>query len=434
MPLLKRMSASLVEKHGHDLSTSSKDHSPPPAYALDAPVNAVNDNPPDITAAFSNLRLSPADVPTPDHCIAHLKLLEAFHQLREDTATHDGLFGIHDSFVPDAERNSNNAERNSNGAGMITMIRDKRWAIYVSKAAKRFERWWEKCVEPEAQMMRQTNIMTTFAQSPQSGPSLNFDQDNLPPLDVIMVWHAYQLNPRDFLEDCLRHGKMKFWRSGLPWTAVNSCIDNYSFDFKASDEAIKRFENKTGLAWESTDDPVKTSVDCVRCSRKVEVRWTAWDSKRSWVPDPFPSKSQLRPYGKLSGEYLADGLTDKHFNARCQSCGFSTRHDELRLCRFKNDMEALRNHNIPMPGTLLSLNGMYGYSIPLDYIRPILQSLVQYSVVFSSTQNLYAICRIFVPIVSNARWFSPLCQASDESNLASPLIFDPPWWSILLFI
>lgn len=56
---------------------------------------------PDLTAGFSNLNLRNEDVkPTVDQCIAHLKLLEAFYQLREDIGSHDGLYGIRDELLP----------------------------------------------------------------------------------------------------------------------------------------------------------------------------------------------------------------------------------------------------------------------------------------------------------------------------------------------
>ena len=66
-----------------------------------------------------------------------------------------------------------------------------------------------------------------------------------------MVWHAYQLNPRDFLEDCIRHGKMGFWRAGLPWSAIDACISNEMFEFEAPIEAVKNFVGATGLPWNS---------------------------------------------------------------------------------------------------------------------------------------------------------------------------------------
>jgi hypothetical protein len=114
----------------------------PPSYA---------ENPPDITAAFANLNLNTAtDKPTVDECIAHLKLLEAFSQLREDVGTKNGLYGIRDEFVASMARDRQTE--------VLAKMREKRWAIYVTKAVSRFEQYWKTCVEPDARMLRRTDI------------------------------------------------------------------------------------------------------------------------------------------------------------------------------------------------------------------------------------------------------------------------------------
>ena len=71
-----------MEKHDFGLPAPEKGERPP-SYSQDAV---------DITSHFAKLDLnSTSSKPTVDQCIAHLKLLEAFHQLREDVATSDGL-------------------------------------------------------------------------------------------------------------------------------------------------------------------------------------------------------------------------------------------------------------------------------------------------------------------------------------------------------
>ena len=139
---------------------------PPPAYSLD---------PPDITAAFANLNLEDTDKPTPGRCIAHLKLLEAFHQLRCDVATNDGLFGIKDEFAPPGLSEQKHAET-------LLKIREKRWAIYVAKAAGRFEKWWRVCVEPGAEMLWPRVYGTNYFD--QNRHDRVIDKGTLPPLGM----------------------------------------------------------------------------------------------------------------------------------------------------------------------------------------------------------------------------------------------------------
>lgn len=163
------------EKNG--LLTPPNDTSPPPAYAH----GDFNPVVPDITAAFSNLNLAPSPKtpkPTPDLCIAHLKLLEAFHQLREDVACEDGLFGIKDAFADAVESDRERTE-------LLIKIREKRWQIYVTKAARRFKGWWITCVEPSDERNRllgQSQIPSVFSQSPDVGERLVWREDHLPPL------------------------------------------------------------------------------------------------------------------------------------------------------------------------------------------------------------------------------------------------------------
>jgi hypothetical protein len=76
------------------------------------------------------------------HCIAHLKLLEAFAQLREDVGNTDDLFGI---VTPDVPLPSTDDPENTKALGHIR-VREKRWAVYVARAVERFQKWWDLCV------------------------------------------------------------------------------------------------------------------------------------------------------------------------------------------------------------------------------------------------------------------------------------------------
>lgn len=67
-----------------------------------------------------------------------------------------------------------------------------RWTVFSTRAEKRFEDWVEEL----------------FAlRDDDSGPLT--ERDELPGLDVVMVWHAYMLNPRRYYEDCLRDPRLE---------------------------------------------------------------------------------------------------------------------------------------------------------------------------------------------------------------------------------
>jgi hypothetical protein len=151
--------------------TSSTPSAPPPEYTER-----------DVTADLANLNLSATGSPTTDQCIAHLKLLEAFHALRQAVSKTDGLFGIHDEL---ASRSAGRYEEE------LLKVYEKRWAIYVARAADRFQSWWEQCVPSSfknqakprlAQRDLAGNGGVEFPNYSKGGVPIEFTADNLPPL------------------------------------------------------------------------------------------------------------------------------------------------------------------------------------------------------------------------------------------------------------
>jgi hypothetical protein len=106
---------------------------PPPAE----PKQLTDKELAELTAAFSSLKL-PAVATKVDEstCLAHLKLLSAFHNLKEDVGYNDGLWEIYDS------RARTETEGDSNTDSVLSKLREKRWALYVARAVDRYESWW----------------------------------------------------------------------------------------------------------------------------------------------------------------------------------------------------------------------------------------------------------------------------------------------------
>ena len=130
----------------------------------------------DLTAAFSHLDLSTtAELPTPDQCLAHLKLLEAFYALRQQIETLDGVFGIEDAFSPYPAGTSEHTK-------VASTIRQKRWAVFVSRAVARFERWWTFAIQPGAQRLKTDQMVDQLTKFVYDGHHLSFDVHGLPPL------------------------------------------------------------------------------------------------------------------------------------------------------------------------------------------------------------------------------------------------------------
>lgn len=184
----------------------SQSESPPPRYSEDAP-DYDQDNildPPDITAGFRNLNIS-ADsrnsFPQPEETIAHLKVLECFYRLKQSVGSYDKLFGISNGAVT-----RHGLPETDKTAEALSKLAEKRWAIYLQRAVGRFEQW-RAAVTPDAHMITRKNLElhgsdgTLLEESYMDGQRLKFDKTNMPPVDVLMVWHAYMLNPRVSVTD-----------------------------------------------------------------------------------------------------------------------------------------------------------------------------------------------------------------------------------------
>ena len=154
--------------------------SPPPEYTEDAG--------PDITASFAQLNLSQSsEAPSSDECIAHLKLLEAFSQLREDIGCCDGLYGLSNSLVAEDTEPELKSQ-------LFAKMREKRWAIYVTIAAMRFEAWWRTMPSINGSML--TGVQYTapgFKGAANTAVPLNFRREHLPPLGECFWYQLHEI-------------------------------------------------------------------------------------------------------------------------------------------------------------------------------------------------------------------------------------------------
>jgi hypothetical protein len=222
---------------------------PPPDYQADDDAVA----PPDYTAGFANLSISDAPtsaIPSVEETIAHLKTLECFSRLRQSIASTDGLFGIENATIVDIARTSSLAS--GEGADeLLPRLAEKRWAVYITRAVDRFDAWVSATVpvipkptmaelERDGATDQITKLSYVKTAMPPIGPL------NMPPVDVLMVWHAYMLNPRAYLEDCVRLGRMALWNTRMPWNAIAQCIDPSTFAFQAGAVAEGSFTRLTG--------------------------------------------------------------------------------------------------------------------------------------------------------------------------------------------
>jgi hypothetical protein len=151
----------------------------PPSYTANDPADP---SPEELNRAFNNLKLSetPLEFPEPEQCLAHLKLLFAFHALKEDIGYTDGIFNLWNSAC----------EKMSNRDEALAKMREKRWALYIARAVERFETWWITvlcAMEPskrlECKEMVANNLR--FAEFPKRGAVQKWTAVMLPPLGKV---------------------------------------------------------------------------------------------------------------------------------------------------------------------------------------------------------------------------------------------------------
>jgi len=225
---------------------------PPPDYTDSGELP-----PPDYTAGFANLSISDGpslDTPQVNDTIAHLKTLECFYRLKQTIASTDGIFGIDNDKVVELGRVSSPGEGDGTDE-FLPRLAEKRWAIYVSRAVDRFHAWVSTAIpaadplptmaEIEEKGKNGEIVMVSGHLRHQMPP---LDISNMPPVDVLMVWHSYMLNPRAYLEDCVRLGRMALWYTKMPWSAVAKCINPSTFAFEAGAVAEGSFTRLTGHA------------------------------------------------------------------------------------------------------------------------------------------------------------------------------------------
>ncbi|GAB7355284.1 hypothetical protein MBLNU459_g5824t1 [Dothideomycetes sp. NU459] len=373
MPLLsKKILRSRDAKHKEALeeAAASFDHhqqsSPPPSYtATNVGPQDYADPPVDLTAGFAQLKLDSSGgseaVPRPQECVAHLKLLQCFYRLRQKIGSAEGLFGISDPFPnPDIpQRDGDQTDLNK----IRAVISEKRWQVYISRAVHRFE-LWRNSLQPNPDYLTLSDVSSqpsggkaaAMVKPAPDTKAIQFSPETLPPVDVLMVWHAYMLNPRAYLEDSLREGRMLLWHCPMPWQAIVECIDNETFQYNPPGAAQEHFQ-MIGLGWENTQDSNSASVLCPYCLTTNTVPWTTCGE----VTDSMNGNIRPGELADVESQLSAGlGLADKGFLMQCASCGQDADHDSLCAGRFFRDVKLLIDSDVVLPGTILGLNGIPG--------------------------------------------------------------------------
>lgn len=286
-------------------------------------------------------------------CIAHLKFLAAVAQLRESISSATNLFGIDKELQRDAPSSVPLTPE------ITDRLREKRWQVYVARAASRLATWWFTLPEYNARpTVASIRAMNMKPEEIDKSHALTFTKENLPPLDVLMVWHTFMLNPRCYLEDCCFHGRMNLWATPFPFEAISDSLlyRNGSFTYEPGLEAERKWYEQTKRAWDNVGDSSRHRVHCPKCAASQTVPWTT--ARITINEAALNNNSNKHTVVESSSFESATGFADKAFSAKCTGCGNLLTHDTLAVLSFRKDNKRLLQEHRAMRGTLLNMDGV----------------------------------------------------------------------------
>ena len=197
-------------------------------------------------------------LPTIADVVAHLKLLKAFGALKAKVL------------------------------GTSKVIKDlnpaqhKYWQVFLTNAVRRFiifvSALRNHCCGTVPTVVRED----TFFKVIKNKKFESMMSQIMPPLDVIMVWHAFLLNPKTFYDSFTRTDFIVFAKYPLPLDRIHGCIDNTTFEFNVPEiyrenysSLLQAFTNDANdLIFDPIDDLLavritdkKVKIYCPRCQK-----------------------------------------------------------------------------------------------------------------------------------------------------------------------
>ncbi|KAK0230087.1 hypothetical protein IW262DRAFT_377559 [Armillaria fumosa] len=187
--------------------------------------------------------------------------------------------------------------------------KEPRWAWFVGLAVERFERWCKELT---------------------SDDNINFADQCLPPVDVIMVWHAYLLNPARYSEDSLRNEHIKMLANAGDWfqDLEHVCC---TIDSPPSETRVQTWLQKTHVPYDPFESAIVLTdreIACHQCPTKVNVRLVDSD---------------------------ATGYLQPYFQTTCPGCGLMITKEKLGFHKLAKDLVGT---NDVLAGTLHTSNNI----------------------------------------------------------------------------
>ncbi|KAG9840242.1 hypothetical protein KCU98_g9383, partial [Aureobasidium melanogenum] len=363
------------EANATTIGSTNSPSPPPPTYEEAERQQHNVQHPPDTANSFAQLD---PDLPSPEDGIAHLKLLECFYRLKQKIASTDGLFGISSDIVQENDQNTppKNAHNDQNSM-ILTLLAEKRWQVYVSRAVDRFSKW-RYTMEPDVDYYTFNHAWSFGADlaervKPEKANPLTFDAANLPPIDVLMVWHSYMLNPMIYLDDCARHGRMRLWHTPFPLQLVADHISDLDYHYETAKETMTGFRGRFNFDWDNLDGSSEMIVGCHSCGAQNTALWTTYGAVFEG-PEEFPrwaAENKAVNLKSIESRLSAcQGFADKEFALTCQKCNSQITHDSLCVAKLHKDVKLVLEKKVVLPGGIMYKS----HGLPSAVGKPIIWS------------------------------------------------------------
>ncbi|CEL04866.1 hypothetical protein ASPCAL05990 [Aspergillus calidoustus] len=177
----------------------------------------------------------PKALPTLAECAVHLEMLEAFQTLRQEVIHSkklDKAFGIEPKKTTVYRKVWNGARRRKDRTYTIdkhvlkdpdfASKRKNKWTYFLQISAVRFHTWIQvvnRCLKDH---------------DANGAPIPRYLL--LPPLDILIIWHAYLLNCDDFKAYCAVQNLHHVQNIAFPWAAIHNAIDRETWSYTVPSE------------------------------------------------------------------------------------------------------------------------------------------------------------------------------------------------------
>ncbi|KAK0542094.1 hypothetical protein OC845_006769 [Tilletia horrida] len=253
------------------------------------------------------------------------------------------------------------AQSSISGAQISDAVKQQRWRSYLTRAAARLDLYVTQILDPISVQNANFPIPphpNEFDPNSSIDPpqALVVQPAHLPPIDVLLMWHTFLLNPARFWEDVLLEPALNsLHRVQFPLFQMASAINPETRQFETP-QAAAHWNSKIPM-WDFylTRNPPENpilgpshpgagkegmTIPCPHCGLATFVPWSS-------PPGSRPARS-----------LFLSGLDDVQWWRSCmnQDCKKMINVDSLRGKRFARDLKRwTKEHNFRLAGTLLSL-------------------------------------------------------------------------------